>query len=70
MKGSCSFSEFLDLYQETIIDSPPSADDWNGLQMTWQRRFLNAVKDIIPDEYDNILAKVFYIHVSLLNKPY
>ncbi|CAG8639822.1 9151_t:CDS:10, partial [Paraglomus brasilianum] len=62
-KGSCSFSEFLDLYQKTIKDSPPNTDDWNGLQTTWQRRFLGVVKDIIPDEYDNVLAKEYSIIV-------
>ncbi|CAJ0746175.1 5530_t:CDS:2, partial [Entrophospora sp. SA101] len=58
----CSFSEFIDLYQGIIIDSSLNTDDWSGLESTWQRRFLRAVKDIIPDKYDDIFAKISVIN--------
>ncbi|CAJ0856471.1 8569_t:CDS:2, partial [Entrophospora sp. SA101] len=59
----CSFSEFIDLYQGIIIDSSLNTDDWSGLESTWQRRFLRAVKDIIPDKYDDIFAKGYSVVV-------
>ncbi|CAI2197890.1 13438_t:CDS:2, partial [Funneliformis geosporum] len=55
---TCSFREFVDLYQEMIIDSPPNTDNWNGLETAWETRFLGNVKDIIPEKYDDIYAKV------------
>jgi len=27
----CSFREFIDLYQEMIIESPPNTDNWNSM---------------------------------------
>ncbi|CAI2191350.1 9437_t:CDS:10 [Funneliformis geosporum] len=55
---TCSFREFVDLYKEMIIDSPPNTDDWSGLETAWEMRFLRSVKDIIPEKYDDIHAKV------------
>lgn len=55
---ACSFREFIDLYQEMIIHSPPNTDDWSGLETAWEMRFLRSVKDIIPEKYDDIHSKV------------
>ncbi|CAG8485720.1 12338_t:CDS:10 [Ambispora leptoticha] len=55
---NCSFREFVDFYQEIIINSPPNTDDWSGLEAAWETRFLRTVKDIIPEKYDDIYAKV------------
>jgi hypothetical protein len=52
MNETCSFREFIDLYHEMIIDSPPNTDDWSGLETAWEIRFLRSVKDIIPEKYD------------------
>ncbi|CAI2191790.1 7182_t:CDS:10 [Funneliformis geosporum] len=37
---SWSYYEFLTLYRDVIISSPPFTDEWNGLDGTWTRRFL------------------------------
>ncbi len=44
-----------------IICSPPNTDDWSGLETAWEMRFLRSVKDIIPEKYDDIHAKVLFI---------
>jgi hypothetical protein len=43
-----------------IIYSPPNTDDWSGLETAWEMRFLRNIKDIIPEKYDDIHAKVLY----------
>ncbi|CAG8650944.1 16728_t:CDS:10 [Funneliformis caledonium] len=64
----CSFSGFLEFYQEIIINSPPDTDDWAGLEATWKRRFLRAVKEIFPDGYgDDIYVKVRYLLENFLS---
>ncbi|CAJ0833648.1 1380_t:CDS:2 [Entrophospora sp. SA101] len=54
----CSFREFIDLYQEMIIESPPDTDNWCSLEVAWKTRFLRNIKDIIPEKYNNIYEKV------------
>jgi hypothetical protein len=43
-----------------IIYYPPNTGDWSGLETAWKTRFLRSVKDIIPEKYDDIYAKVLY----------
>ncbi|RUP26249.1 hypothetical protein BC936DRAFT_138788 [Jimgerdemannia flammicorona] len=43
-----SYSEFLKLHRDVIVSSPPFSDEWNGLDGTWARRFLNKAKDLSP----------------------
>ncbi|RHZ68223.1 hypothetical protein Glove_296g66 [Diversispora epigaea] len=40
----CSFREFVELYQEVIIESPPNTDEWFGLEVAWKTRFLGNVE--------------------------
>ncbi|CAG8544051.1 2457_t:CDS:2 [Diversispora eburnea] len=54
----CSFREFVELYKEMIIESPPNTDDWTGLEVAWRTRFLGNVERIIPEKYVDIDAKV------------
>ncbi|RUP43084.1 hypothetical protein BC936DRAFT_137648 [Jimgerdemannia flammicorona] len=43
-----SYSEFLKLHRDTIVSSPPFADEWNGLDGAWSKRFLREVKVLNP----------------------
>ncbi|CAB4459769.1 hypothetical protein RhiirA1_455685 [Rhizophagus irregularis] len=54
-----SFNEFVNLYQEMILESPPdSAENWVGLEVAWKTRFLNAVRETIPVHHEGIREKV------------
>ncbi|RHZ75672.1 hypothetical protein Glove_212g30 [Diversispora epigaea] len=57
-QDECSFSQFLDLYREIIIKAPPNPKKWNSLEVVWKGRFLKVTREVIPDKYDDISAKV------------
>ncbi|RGB28312.1 hypothetical protein C1646_767957 [Rhizophagus diaphanus] len=53
-----SFREFVKLYQEMILESPPDSDNWVGLEVSWKTRFLNAAKETIPEHHKKLCEKV------------
>ncbi|KAG9293282.1 hypothetical protein G9A89_007528 [Geosiphon pyriformis] len=48
-----SYTEFLKLHREIIVESPPFYDDWTLLDSTWFRRFNRVAQKISPDCYEN-----------------
>ncbi|KAG9306035.1 hypothetical protein G9A89_020230 [Geosiphon pyriformis] len=48
-----SYTEFLKLHRDIIIESPPFYDDWTLLDSIWFRRFNRVAQNISPDCYEN-----------------
>ncbi|RUS16112.1 hypothetical protein BC938DRAFT_476699 [Jimgerdemannia flammicorona] len=55
-----SYSEFLKLHRDTIVSSPPFADEWNGLDGAWSKRFLREVKVLNPLNLKVLEKKVIF----------
>jgi len=53
-----SYYEFLTLYRDAIISSPPFSENWNGLDGAWAHRFLKEAKEIRPDDYETLKEEV------------
>ncbi|RUP47918.1 hypothetical protein BC936DRAFT_145172 [Jimgerdemannia flammicorona] len=51
-----SYTEFLNLYCEVILSSPPMTARWDTLDLTWARRFLLKAEELDPDNFE-VLAK-------------
>ncbi|CAG8579589.1 2666_t:CDS:2, partial [Paraglomus occultum] len=51
---SWSYYEFLTLYRDVIVLSPPFSDEWNGLDGSWTRRFLKKAEDLKPEEFEDL----------------
>ena len=43
-----------------IIVSLPNTNDWSGLEAAMGNEILKNVKDIIPENYNDIYVKVLY----------
>ncbi|CAG8739349.1 7846_t:CDS:2, partial [Acaulospora morrowiae] len=56
-----SYIDFLKLNRTLIINSPPFKDQWNTLDGTWNRRFIQAGKELL----DLTLGEAFESKVNL-----
>jgi len=42
-----SYVDFLEVNRTLIINSPPFRDQWNTLDGTWNKRFVQAGKELL-----------------------
>ncbi|CAG8459742.1 7649_t:CDS:2 [Paraglomus occultum] len=57
-RDTWSFREFLVLNRDDIITIPPDCGEWFGLEAAWKTRYLSAIKDLIPDNYEALKKKL------------
>lgn len=43
-----------------LIKALSDSDNWVGLEVTWKTRFLNTIKETIPEDYKEIYEKVLF----------
>jgi hypothetical protein len=57
---SWSYYEFLTLYRDVIVLSPPFSDEWNGLDGAWTHRFLKKAEELNPKDFETLKVKVTF----------
>ncbi|CAG8630196.1 11357_t:CDS:2 [Paraglomus brasilianum] len=53
-----SYSEFLTLHQDIIVNALPFSTEWNGLNGIWTKRFLKAAEELDSNAFEDLKNKV------------
>ncbi|CAG8648725.1 10516_t:CDS:10, partial [Ambispora leptoticha] len=52
-----SYSEFLTLHQDIIVNALPFSTKWNGLDGIWTKRFLKVAKELDSNAFEDLKNK-------------